>query len=188
MTQNLYIFLAFALAVIGGGMGSTLAKSHRRLCALISLGAGTLFGVTVFGILPESVESLRWWGLLLALGSGYVVFVLITKYVYHVCPACAASHFDEATRHRFSDIATAMMVALAIHCTADGLWTSPSCWRFVSTKCPRAWRWAHCSLGLGLAASEQYSAWHWLNRRRSWVVSSVCWRCRTCRNSGWTRW
>src|ERR1039457_885578 len=80
MSQNLYIFLAFALAVIGGGMGSTLAKSHRRLCALISLGAGTLFGVTVFGILPESVESLRWWGLLLALGSGYVVFVLITKY------------------------------------------------------------------------------------------------------------
>ena len=57
----------------------------------------------------------------MALGSGYVVFVLITKYVYHVCPACAASHFDEATRHRFSEIATAMMVALAIHCTADGL-------------------------------------------------------------------
>ena len=121
MTQNLYIFLAFALAVIGGVLGSSLGRSHRRLCALISLGAGTLFGVTVFGILPESIESLRWWGLLLALSSGYVVFVLITKYVYHVCPACAASHFDEATRHRFSDIATAMMVALAIHCTADGL-------------------------------------------------------------------
>jgi zinc transporter ZupT len=41
--------------------------------------------------------------------------------VYHVCPACAASHFDEATTHRFSEIASAMMVALAIHCTADGL-------------------------------------------------------------------
>lgn len=121
MIQNLYIFLAFALAVIGGVLGSSLGKSHQRLCALISLGAGTLFRVTVFGILPESLESLRWWGLLLAVSSGYVAFVVITKYVYHVCPACAASHFDEATRHRFSDIATAMMVALAIHCTADGL-------------------------------------------------------------------
>ncbi len=109
MTQNLYIFLAFALAVIGGVLGSSLGRSHRRLCALISLGAGTLFGVTVSGILPESFESLQWWGLLLALSSGYVVFVLITKYVYHVCPACAASHFDEATRHRFGEIATAIV-------------------------------------------------------------------------------
>ena len=89
MTQNLYIFLAFALAVIGGVLGSSLGKSHRRLCALISLGAGTLFGVTVFGILPESLESLRWWGLLLALGSGYVVFVLITRDSAPPQSACA---------------------------------------------------------------------------------------------------
>jgi zinc transporter ZupT len=116
-----YVVLAFAIAVGGGALGATLARSHRRLCALISLGAGTLFGVTVFAILPESFDSLRWWGILLALGSGYVVFSLVTRYVFHVCPACAASHFDEATQHRFGEIATAMMVALAIHCTADGL-------------------------------------------------------------------
>jgi len=115
------IFLAFALAVVGGVMGAKLPRSHRRLCALISLGAGTLLGVTVFGILPESSEALRWWQLLIALASGYGVFFLITKYVYHVCPACAASHFDETTTHRFSEIARAMMIALAIHCTVDGL-------------------------------------------------------------------
>ena len=124
MTEKLsiaYIVLAFGLAVFGGVLGATLARSHRRLCALISLGAGTLLGVTVFGILPECFEVLSWWALLLAFGSGYALFFLITKYVYHVCPACAASHFDEATRHRFSEIAAAMMLALAIHCTADGL-------------------------------------------------------------------
>ena len=38
-----------------------------------------------------------------------------------MCPACAASHFDaDATRH-FSEIATALIVALAIHSTTDGL-------------------------------------------------------------------
>jgi zinc transporter ZupT len=116
-----YLLLAWALAVLGGGLGATLGHSHRRLCALISLGAGTLLGVTLFAILPESFSVLNWWGLLVALGSGYALFFLITKYVYHVCPACAASHFDEATTHRFSEIATAMMIALAIHCTADGL-------------------------------------------------------------------
>src|SRR5258707_9076169 len=115
----LYLLLAFSLELGGGGLG-TLARSHRRLCALISLGAGTLLGVTVFAILPESFGALHWWGLALALGSGYAVFWLITRYVYHVCPACAASHFDEATRHRFSEIASGMMIALAIHCVADG--------------------------------------------------------------------
>jgi zinc transporter ZupT len=91
------------------------------LCALISLGAGTLLGVTLFAILPEAAGELQWWQLLLALASGYAVFSLISKYIFHVCPACAASHFDEATTHRFSEIASAMMLALAIHCTVDGL-------------------------------------------------------------------
>jgi ZIP family zinc transporter/zinc and cadmium transporter len=116
-----YLALAFALAVAGGAAGAFLGSSHRRLCALISLGAGSLLGVTLFAILPETVHELTWCGLPLAFGSGYAVFYLVTKYVYHVCPACAASHFDEATTHRFSEIAGAMMIALAIHCTADGI-------------------------------------------------------------------
>lgn len=116
-----YVALAFVLAVAGGALGAVLGTSHRRLCALISLGAGTLLGVTLFAIVPEVLQGVSWWAALLALASGYVVFALISKYVYHVCPACAASHFDEATAHRFSEIAAAMMIALAIHCTADGL-------------------------------------------------------------------
>ena len=116
-----YVGLAFALAVFGGALGAAVGTSHKRLCALISLGAGTLLGVTLFAILPESLSSLTWWQLVLALASGYILFALISKYVYHVCPACAASHFDEATTHRFSEIASAMMIALAIHCLADGI-------------------------------------------------------------------
>jgi zinc transporter ZupT len=113
--------IAFALSIAGGLIGVLLARSHRRLCALISLGAGTLLGVTFFDILPEALEPLHWGMLLVALVSGYVLFVLVTKYVFHVCPACAASHFDEATTHRFSEIAAAMTIALAIHCVMDGL-------------------------------------------------------------------
>lgn len=116
-----YVALAFVLAIVGAVMGTSLGRSHKRLCALISLGAGTLLGVTAFAIVPEGIKSLQWWGALFALASGYFLFLIITKYVYHVCPACAASHFDEATRHRFSEFAAAMMIALAVHCTADGL-------------------------------------------------------------------
>jgi zinc transporter ZupT len=115
------IFAATAIALAGGALSAWLARTHKQLCAFISLGAGTLLGVAVFGIVPECLESLRWWQFLAAAASGYFLFALITRYIYHVCPACAASHFDEATTHRLAEFATAMMFALAIHCTVDGL-------------------------------------------------------------------
>ncbi len=115
------VVLAFALSVVGGAISVSAEVSHKRLCRLISLAAGTLLGVTLFSILPEAYSELRPWELLLALISGYVVFWVISERVFHVCPACAASHFDEAATHRFSEIAGAMVIALAIHSTMDGL-------------------------------------------------------------------
>jgi zinc transporter ZupT len=113
--------VAFGVALGGGLLSALLARTHKQLCALISLGAGTLLGVTVFAIVPECWKGLAPWQFLLAAASGYALFAIISKYLFHVCPACAASHFDEAATHRFAEIALAMMVALAIHCTVDGL-------------------------------------------------------------------
>jgi zinc transporter ZupT len=117
----LRIFAAFAISLAGGGCSALLARSHKRLCAFISLGAGTLLGVAVCGIAPECLESLPWWQFLLGVGSGYFLFAVVTRYIFHICPACAASHFDEVTTHHLAEFALAMMVALAIHCTVDGL-------------------------------------------------------------------
>jgi zinc transporter ZupT len=91
------------------------------MCRLISLAAGTLMGVTLFSIVPESYAAMPLLQLAAALASGYGIFFLVSRYVFHVCPACAASHFDEATTHRFSEIATAMVIALSLHSTLDGL-------------------------------------------------------------------
>jgi len=115
------VFLAFALALLGGAIGSTIAISHERLCRLISFAAGTLLGVTLFSIVPETYAAMPLWQLIVALVSGYLVFFLVSRYVFHVCPACAASHFDEATTHRFGEIAAAMVIALGLHSTLDGL-------------------------------------------------------------------
>ena len=115
------IVAAFGIAVAGGGLSALLARTHKQLCAFISLGAGTLLGVAVCGIAPECLEALRWWQFLLGVGSGYLLFALVSRYIFHICPACAASHFDEATTHHLAEFALAMMVALAIHCTVDGL-------------------------------------------------------------------
>jgi len=115
------VIAAYAFALVGGWISASLQLSHKPLCALISFAAGTLLGVTIFAILPESFGACSWWTVLLALGTGYALFFFISKHVHHVCPACAASHFDtDATRH-FSEIATALIVALSIHSATDGL-------------------------------------------------------------------
>src|SRR5437870_10709228 len=115
------VVAAYAFAVAGGWISTSLQLAHKQLCALISFAAGTLLGVTIFAILPESFGASSWWAVFLALATGYALFFFISKHVHHVCPACAASHFDaDATRH-FSEIATALIVALAIHSTTDGL-------------------------------------------------------------------
>jgi len=115
------VVAAYAFALGGGWISTSLQLAHKQLCALISFAAGTLLGVTIFAILPESFGACSWWTVFLALATGYALFFFISKHVHHVCPACAASHFDaDATRH-FSEIATALIVALAIHSTTDGL-------------------------------------------------------------------
>src|SRR5213076_72801 len=115
------VVAAYVFALAGGRISTSLQLAHRPLCALISFAAGTLLGVTIFAILPESLSASSWWTVFLALATGYALFFFISKHVHHVCPACAASHFDaDATRH-FSEIASALVVALVIHSTTDGL-------------------------------------------------------------------
>ena len=115
------VIAAYIFAVAGGSISASLRLEHKPLCALISFAAGTLLGVTIFAILPESFGACPWWAVLLALITGYALFFFISKHLHHVCPACAASHFDaDVTRH-FSEIATTLIVALAIHSMTDGL-------------------------------------------------------------------
>src|SRR6266540_3872884 len=115
------VVAAYVFALAGVSISTSLHLAHKPFCALISFAAGTLLGVTLFAILPESLGDSPWWAVALAAATGYVLFFFISQCVHHVCPACAASHFDaDATRH-FSEIATALIVALAIHSTTDGL-------------------------------------------------------------------
>jgi zinc and cadmium transporter len=115
------VTVAYALAIVGGSISASLRLEHKPLCVLISLAAGTLLGVTLFAILPESFDDSVWWAVVLAFATGYALFFFVSKYIHHVCPACAASHFDADTTRHFSEIATGLIFALAIHSTTDGL-------------------------------------------------------------------
>jgi zinc transporter, ZIP family len=115
------VVAAYVFALAGGSISTSLRLAHKPLCALISFAAGTLLGVTLFAILPESLGACPWWAVVLALATGYALFFFISKHVHHVCPACAASHFDADAARHFSEIATVLIVALAIHSATDGL-------------------------------------------------------------------
>lgn len=113
------------VALLSAGLGALLAVaigvSHRHLCAMISFAAGTLFATTFFHIVPEAAGSLPLVFVLSALASGYLVFYFVSRFLFHVCPACAASHFDEQTAATFKSIALLLAVALGFHCVMDGI-------------------------------------------------------------------
>lgn len=118
LVQNI---VALASAGLGGFFAISVGVSHRRLCALISFAAGTLLGTTFLHIVPEALKAVPFLTALLALVSGYLLFYLISRFVFHVCPACAATHFDEQTASAFKNIALLLIIALGIHCTMDGI-------------------------------------------------------------------
>lgn len=116
------VVLRLVVAVFSAGLGALVAVSskkisHLGLCLLISFAAGALLAVTLFDILPETVEAVGLFKGLVSFASGYLLFLLITRYVAHVCPACSATH----TEIEFRALTVAMILALSIHSFMDGL-------------------------------------------------------------------
>jgi zinc transporter ZupT len=108
-------------ALTGAAIIFLIKLNHEKLCALISFSAGGLFGAAIFTLIPESLHALNSLEVILGISSGYLLFWLLTKYYSHVCPACSASHFDERTAKKFSEIARALLIALSIHSFLDGV-------------------------------------------------------------------
>lgn len=119
------IVIKSIIAVISAVSGAVflffIKLDHKKLCSLISFSAGALLGAAAFTLIPESSRDLSFLELAGGVISGYMLFWLITKYYSHVCPACSASHFDEQTTHKFSEIVLTLLTALSIHSFLDGV-------------------------------------------------------------------
>jgi zinc transporter ZupT len=119
------ILLKSVLVVISALAGALLIfgikLNHKKLCALISFSAGALFSAAIFTLLPESFGYIGWIEMILSAASGYLLFWVISKYFSHVCPACSATHFDEQTTKKFSEIVLTLLTALSIHSLLDGV-------------------------------------------------------------------
>jgi len=87
--------LATLCAILGGLVAVGLRRSaSRRLLPLVFIALGTLLAVTLFDVLPDAKESLNWPLFLIAAASGYLLFAVISRYLYSICPACAAPSLD----------------------------------------------------------------------------------------------
>lgn len=114
--------IATIMAIVGICFGALLTKAAaRQLNILVYSAMGVLLLVTVLDILPDAKRGLSWGMFALGVASGIALFWLIGKYIYHICPACAAHTFDEAALHRLGQTAFLFMTALGIHATMDGL-------------------------------------------------------------------
>jgi len=114
-------FLALISALLGAGSTFITEMNHKKLCILISISAGALLGAAAFTLIPESSDQLNVSELLISVLSGYLIFWVISRYYSHVCPACSASHFDEQTTKKFSEIFLTLFTALAFHSLLDGI-------------------------------------------------------------------
>ncbi len=121
MPTLLQNFVALASAAAGALIAALAGVSHRNLCALISFAAGALLATTFFHIVPEQWAILSIPSILTALASGYLLFYLISRYVFHVCPACAASHFEHQSAGQSRSIFWLLAIALTIHNLMDGM-------------------------------------------------------------------
>jgi ZIP family zinc transporter len=113
--------VATLFAFAGIALGVALRKiALHRLSLLVAAAMGTLLAITLFDVLPDAKQFLTWPTLFLACASGYLLLWIVGKYVYHVCPACAANDLAQANP-QLAQTATMLMVALGLHCTMDGL-------------------------------------------------------------------
>jgi zinc transporter ZupT len=119
--------IAVISSIFGAGLLFFIKLDHKKLCSLISFSAGALLGAAGFTLIPESYQNLSIYHtyslveIVVGVISGYSLFWIITKYYSHVCPACSASHFDEQTTKKFSEIVLTLLTALSIHSFLDGM-------------------------------------------------------------------
>jgi zinc transporter ZupT len=111
---------AWAGALVAVLVRQAAGRLMRPLVYLALLGFGA---AAIFDMLPESKAALSWPTFVLAVGSGYLLFWLIGRYVAPICPACALRMLEGDHHHHHSrgDGLIFLAIVLSVHCFLDGL-------------------------------------------------------------------
>jgi zinc transporter ZupT len=101
-------------------VGIRLTGMRERSRPMISISAGVLLGVALFGLLPELANDLGWVKTLLLFGAGYAVLVLLERSGHSICPACSHSHIHNSCATELHGFAGPLVAAAALHSFLDG--------------------------------------------------------------------
>jgi len=113
--------IATLVAWSGGAAGAAIGgAAKRRLSYLVMAALGALLAVTLFDILPDAKRILPVGPFVMATLSGAVLFWLVAKYIYPVCPACSSSADLSLPQTQLTRTVVLLAIALGIHSTMDG--------------------------------------------------------------------
>ncbi len=112
--------LATLAAVFGAAVGMSLAGARGNTRFAVSFSGGLLVGVAVFGLLPELVGQIGWISSALSFAAGYLLLMIIDRYVYPVCPSCSHDHNHDACASALHGFAAPLVVATSFHAFLDG--------------------------------------------------------------------
>ena len=110
----------FLATVCAGYVGIRLARTPRFSSRLLPFSGGVLMGIAAFWIVPEMAEQYGWAVPLAGLAAGFALLLLINRYIYAVCPACAHSHDHDNCAERLHGFAIPLITASSLHAFLDG--------------------------------------------------------------------
>ena len=114
-------FLLTALAICGIAIGVRLGGERRLPAQVTAAGAALLFGIALFGVLPEMAEQSGWVAGCVALFLGAFLLWLVDHFLYPICPACSESHdHKHCGEPRLHGFAAPLLIATGIHSMLDG--------------------------------------------------------------------
>jgi zinc transporter ZupT len=119
----LFALFLTAFAICGAAAGVRLGQTTRFSPRLAAMGAGLLFGISLFWMLPEMVEQSGWALSAGALSTGALSLWAFDHFIHPICPNCSHhhdhAHCNQPPLHGF---ALPLLLATGVHSIIDG-WT-----------------------------------------------------------------
>jgi len=112
--------LATVAAFAGVLIGVFFEGAGRGTRIMVPFAGGLLMGIPVFGLFPELITQIGWAAGLLWSAAGYVMLLIINRYLFPVCPSCANDHGHESCPAALHGFTAPLVSAAVIHSALDG--------------------------------------------------------------------
>jgi zinc and cadmium transporter len=113
--------LLTAFAMAGVVVGVLIGETRGLPPKIAAAGAGLLFGIPLFWLLPEMAQRSGWRAGVLALTLGAATLWCVDHFVYPICPSCSHGHDHEhCSAPPLHGFAAPILIATGVHSILDG--------------------------------------------------------------------